>query len=159
VNRVATESSYTITLENLNTEKEGINYVLSHDTRLYNISKESRKFLLELLEIPNSYRRSFDLIMLPNHNHNTPLTQIKSKEDVVLVELKTTKKKLIDNPKGFFFGATENEFKLARAFGDKYLFCFVCLHPEARSFSYLTLSELEDIIKTKRTQFQINLKN
>jgi hypothetical protein len=154
---MATELSYTITLENINTEKEGINYVLSHDKRLRNISKESRKSLLELLEIPNSYRRSFDLIMLPNHN--TSLTQIKFKDDVVLVELKTTKKKLINNPKGFFFGATENEFKLARIFGNKYLFCFVCLHPEARSFSYLTLSELENIIKTKRTQFQINLEN
>ena len=43
---MATELSYTITLENINTEKGGINYVLSHDKRLRNISKESRKSLL-----------------------------------------------------------------------------------------------------------------
>lgn len=153
---MAPELSYKIALKNINTEKEGIKYVLQNDQRLYSVSKESRGLLLKLLEIPSSYRRSFDLLMLPNHNE--VLSHTTSEKDVVLVELKTTKRYLPNNPRGFFFGATENEFNLARKLGKQYLFCFVCLHPESRSFAYLTLDEVEGLVKTKRTQFQINLK-
>ena len=74
-----------------------------------------------------------------------------------LVELKTTRKYLPESPKGFFFGATENEFKLAAELGDRYHFCFVCLHPDSLGYSLLGLSELEPMIRTKRTQYQINL--
>ena len=57
------------------------------------------------------------------------------------------------NPKGFFFGATENEFNLAKRLGDGYI------HKDSLSHALLTLTELEKIIKTKRIQFQINIQH
>jgi hypothetical protein len=41
--------------------------------------------------------------------------------------------------------------------GEKFRFCFVSIHEKASSFVLLTLPELENIIKLKRIQFQINL--
>jgi hypothetical protein len=78
-------------------------------------------------------------------------------EDIILVELKTTKKYLPENPKGFFFGATENEFNFGQKLGDRFRFCFVSLNEKGSSFSLQTIEELEKLIKTKRIQYQINL--
>lgn len=78
-------------------------------------------------------------------------------EDIILVELKTTKKYLPDNPKGFFFGATENEFNFGELLGEKFRFCFVCLNENSLSISLQTIPELEKRIRNKRIQFQINL--
>ena len=75
------------------------------------------------------------------------------------MELKTTKKKLPNNLNGFFFGATENEFNLAKLLGNQYLFCFVCLHSESMSYKFMRLYEMEEMIKTKRIQYQINFKS
>lgn len=77
--------------------------------------------------------------------------------ELTLIELKTTQKKLINNPDGFFFGATENEFNLAQTLGMRYMFCFISLHAESAKYICLTLDELEPRIKTKRIQYQINL--
>ena len=78
-------------------------------------------------------------------------------EDIIFVELKTTKKYLPENPKGFFFGATENEFKFGDILGYRFRFCFVCLNEKSPSFALQTIQELEQRIKNKRIQFQINL--
>lgn len=78
-------------------------------------------------------------------------------EDIIFVELKTTKKYLPNNPKGFFFGATENEFNFGKILGDKFLFCFVTLNEKAPSFVLLSIDELDKIIRNKRIQYQINL--
>ena len=77
-------------------------------------------------------------------------------EDLIFIELKTTKKYLPENPKGFFFGATENEFNFGEILGSRFRFCFVSLHEKGSSYALLTLSELEGRIKNKRIQFQIN---
>lgn len=81
----------------------------------------------------------------------------KNIDDITLIELKTTKKKLINLPSGFFFGATESEFALATQLGNQYKFCFISLHIESSNYVLLTLEELNKIIKTKRIQYQINL--
>lgn len=78
-------------------------------------------------------------------------------EDIFFIELKTTKKFLPENPKGFFFGATENEFNFGKILGERFRFCFVCLNESSLSYKLLTINELEKIIKNKRIQFQINL--
>jgi len=78
-------------------------------------------------------------------------------EDIILVELKTTKKYLPQNSKGFFFGATENEFNFGKIFGCRYRFCFVSLNEKGSSYAFLTLKELEERIKNRRIQYQINL--
>ena len=78
-------------------------------------------------------------------------------EDIILVELKTTKKYLPENPKGFFFGATENEFNFGKILGSRFRFCFVSLNEKGSSYAFLTLEELEERIKNRRIQYQINL--
>jgi hypothetical protein len=78
-------------------------------------------------------------------------------DEILFIELKTTKKYLPENPKGFFFGATENEFNFAKLLGSRFRFCFVCLNDKSLSYSMLTIDELEKIIRNKRIQFQINL--
>jgi hypothetical protein len=73
------------------------------------------------------------------------------------VELKTTKKYLPENPKGFFFCATENEFNFGKILGARFRFCFVSMNEKGSSFALQTIEELELRIKNRRIQFQINL--
>ena len=153
------EYSYTITLDNNNSEREAIQFLIDSDKNFINPDKESRKLIMELLGIEKRFSRAFDMVLIPGHTNIEKVIDLNKTSEVILVELKTTKKKLENNPRGFFFGATENEFDLARKFEDKFRFCFVSLHPESKSYKLLTLKELNEIIKTKRVQYQINLKN
>jgi hypothetical protein len=154
---MASHKSYSITLSNNRTEKAAIDYVMGADPTLLNPSRESRKHILELLDLPSSFARAFDLIQVPGHvNSETEITK-SEKSTITLVELKTTQKRLPESPKGFFFGATQNELDLAERMGDQFRFCFVCLHPDSLGYQLLTLNELNKLIRTKRTQFQINL--
>ena len=154
---MASDKSYTITLSNNRTERAAIDYVMSSDPTFLNPSLESRKRILQMLGLPARFSRAFDLIRVPGHINSESEITLAEAGAVTLVELKTTQKCLPQCPTGFFFGATENEFELARRLGDQYRFCFVCLHPEALGFSLLTESELQALIRTKRTQYQINL--
>ena len=79
-------------------------------------------------------------------------------EGIELLEIKATKKKLPNLPYGFFFGATKNEFDLGELLGDRYRFCLVCLHPDTLGFVTLTPSELDPLVRSKRIQYQINLR-
>ena len=110
-----------------------------------------KKELLNLLKINHKFLQAFDLIYIYDMVGKT-IT-----EDIILVELKTTKKYLPENPKGFFFGATENEFNFGNILGDKFRFCFVCLNEKSPSFALQTMQELELRIRNKRIQYQINL--
>lgn len=154
---MASQSSYTITLNNNISEKEAIQYLIDSDKNFINPDKESRKIIMELLGIDKRYSRAFDLILIPWHTNLEETINIKNIKDIILVELKTTKKKLVNNPRWFFFWATQNEFNLAEQLWNKYLFCFVSLHPESIWYEFLSLKELNKIIKTKRIQYQINL--
>ena len=154
---MAYNHSYTITVDNNLSEKEAISFLLSTDINFINPDKESRKIIMNLLNIDKKFARAFDLILIPGHTNLEQIITLQNVENIILIELKTTKKKLLNNPKGFFFGSTESEFKLASQLGDNYKFCFVSLHPESKGYTLLTLDELNLIIKTKRIQFQINL--
>jgi hypothetical protein len=118
-----------------------------------------KKELLDRVDIPYNYLQSFDMVYIPK------LKGIKFEkkyiethlDEILFIELKTTKKYLPENPKGFFFGATENEFNFGKLLGDRFRFCFVCLNEKSLSYSMLTIEELEKIIRNKRVQFQINL--
>lgn len=151
--------SFKLTLSNNVTEKEGINYLIENHTGFFKIDLETKKELLDKLQISYKFLQSFDLIFVPEL-----LGQVVNKkfiniylEDIIIVELKTTKKFLPENPKGFFFGATENEFNFGKLLGDRFRFCFVCLNEKSLSYAMLTIVELEKIIRNKRIQFQINL--
>lgn len=152
-------ASFVITLSNNITEKEGIKHLVANNKGFFEVDKNSKKKILSLLQLDSKYSRAFDLIHIPNlYNVKFDQNSIEAHlDDIILVELKTTKKYLPQNPKGFFFGATENEFNFAEQLGDRFKFCFVSLHKNSVSFSMLSLSELQGIIKNKRIQFQINL--
>lgn len=154
---MAYQHSYTITLENNNSEKEAINYLLETDRNFLNPDKESRKKILELLSIDRKYYKAFDLILIPGFTNLQEIIELENFDQITFIELKTTKKFLPNLPKGFFFGATQNEFDFAELLGERFKFCFVSLHPDSLSYSLLTLTDLENIIRSKRIQYQINL--
>ena len=154
---MAYEHSYTITLANNNSEKEAINYLLNTDKNYLNPDKESRKKILEFLGIDRKYFKAFDLILIPGYTNLEEIIELENFNQITFIELKTTKKKLPNLPKGFFFGATQNEFDFAELLGEKFKFCFVSIHPESLSHCLLSLQDLEEIIRTKRIQYQINL--
>ena len=151
--------SFKLTLSTNVTEKQGINYLIEEQTGFFKIEKEMKKELLDRVNIPHNYLQSFDMIYIPK------LKGIKFEKDyiethldeILFVELKTTKKYLPENPKGLFFGATENEFNFGKLLGHRFRFCFVCLNEKSPSYAMLTIEELEKIIRNKRIQFQINL--
>ncbi len=151
--------SFILTLSNNITEKEGVNYIIENYTGFFKIDLATKKELLDLLNISHKFLQSFDLIYIPDMVDKIITSDYLQTylEDIILVELKTTKKYLPDNPKGFFFGATENEFNFGELLGEKFRFCFVCLNEKSPSISLLTIPELEKRIRNKRIQFQINL--
>ena len=155
---MAGKKSYTITRSNNSTEKEALEYLLHIDNHFILPDKESRISLMQMFDIDQRFSRAFDLVYLKDSQRENSIT-LENKDSVTFIELKTTKKNLPNNPRGFFFGATKNEFDLAELLGDKYKFCFVSLHKESLSHVTLSLQELEGMIKTKRIQYQINLKN
>ena len=152
---MATSHSYGATLKNNKTESEALLFLLSCDPNFVALTKETRAHAMGLFRLGKSFARAFDLVLVKEGSSKNVLEL--TVEDMTLIELKTTQKKLLNLPLRFFFGATENEFKLARQLGDKYQFCFISLHPESRSHHLITLTELEKLIKTNRTQYQINL--
>jgi len=154
---MASPRSYSITLENNKTENEAVAYVMAQDACFINPDKKSRKRIMEALGLNTRYARAFDLVRVKNTISSSGVIDVSRPEDLTLIELKTTQKKLLNNPRGFFFGATKNEFDLAEKLGSRYQFCFVSLHSESRSFKLLNLLELKSLIKAQRVQYQINL--
>ena len=151
--------SFVLTLSNNVTEKEGVNFLIENYTGFFKIDLATKKELLDLLKIEHRYLQAFDLIYVPEMlGKITDAGFIQTYlEDIILVELKTTKKYLPENPKGFFFGATENEFNFGKILGPRFRFCFVSLNEKGSSYAFLTLEELEERIKNRRIQYQINL--
>ncbi len=154
---MAGSHSYVITKSNNRTENEAIAFLLKQNPRFIHPDKEGRKRIMESLKLDKKFSRAFDLVIVGKHTNHEKAIEALTTEPVTLIELKTTKKKHLKNPEGFFFGATKNEFDLAEKMGDGYMFCFVSLHPESLSYALLTLKELEKRIRTKRLQYQINL--
>lgn len=152
--------SYQITLSNNKTEKEALNLLLAERDDLLIPDAQGRKAIIEALGVDPRFKRTFDLVRIPGHRFGEAQVEIKNPKSITLFEIKSTKKLLPDFPRGFFFGATENEFTLAKQLGEQFKFCFVSLHPKQpanKRVAYLTLAELEPLIRTKRTQFQVNL--
>ena len=151
--------SFVLTLSNNVTEKEGVNFLIENYTGFFKIDLATKKELLDLLKIEHRFLQAFDLIDVPEMVGKIADARFIQNylEDIILVELKTTKKYLPENPKGFFFGATENEFNFGKILGSRFRFCFVSLNEKGSSYAFLTLEELEKRIKNRRIQYQINL--
>ncbi|HMO77887.1 MAG TPA: DUF3883 domain-containing protein [Candidatus Paceibacterota bacterium] len=154
---MASKHSYKITLSNNKTEKEAIDYLLSVDRRFLLPTMEGRKQIVEAMGFDKKYSRTFDLFMLSGRTNCEQEITVDDLSKITLIELKTTQKYLPNNPKGFFFGVTQNEFDLATQLGDQYRFCFVSLHSDSLGYKLVTSAELENLIINKRLQYQINL--
>lgn len=154
---MARAHSFIITLSNNRTESEGLDLVLSASRDLFLPDLNGRKEIIKILGLKKEFLRAFDLVRVAGANADSNTLPISNPKDITLIELKTTKKRLPDNPYGFFFGATENEFNLAELMGTQFSFAFVCLHHDCPSVKFLTLAELKPLIRQKRTQFQVNL--
>ncbi len=149
-------------------EKAGLQDVLLKDPRFQAPSTETKKALLKALGLGDTKLygpQSFDAIMLPHPSELIDETTLpRYLEQIVLVEMKTTKKPIKDaGLAGFFFGATQREYDLAAKLGEKFRFAFVVLNSAntyGKPFAVLlTLPELEHRTRAKRIQYQVNLWN
>jgi hypothetical protein len=156
------EASYGKTKLNNAREDEAVSVLLQADACFQRPDSKARKRILELMGLAGYSVRAFDLVRtetpapplsLDNvHEHLSSLT---------LIEVKATKAPIEDqNLYGFFFGATDNEYQLARKLGERYKFAFVVLRPksgQAPFYVLLTHAEVEAKTRTKRIQYQVNL--
>ena len=147
-------------------EKAGLHDVLLKDQRFQAPTTEIKKAILKALGLGDKKfygPQSFDAIMLPQPTELIDETTLpRYLEQIVLVEMKTTKKPIKDaGLAGFFFGATQREYDLAAKIGDKFRFAFVVLNSAntyGKPFAVLlSLQELELRTRTKRIQYQVNL--
>jgi len=149
-------------------EKAGLQDVLLKDLRFQAPTTETKKAILKGLGLGDTKLygpQSFDAIMLPQPTEPIDVSTLpRYLEQIILVEMKTTKKPIKDaGLAGFFFGATQREYDLAAKLGDRFRFAFVVLNSAniyGKPFAVLlTLSELEHRTRTKRIQYQVNLWN
>ena len=149
-------------------EKAGLQDVLLKDPRFQAPTTETKKAILKALGLGDTKLygpQSFDAIMLPQPTELIDESTLpRHLEQIVLVEMKTTKKQIKDaGLAGYFFGATQREYDLAAKLGDKFRFAFVVLNTAnayGRPFAVLlTLTELEHRTRNKRIQYQVNLWN
>ncbi len=139
--------------KNLASEKFGLQILMRDDKRIMQPTLSEKKKVLEICQLPNLYSRSFDLIKL----HVGDFAEVVSKEDFTLLEVKVTRTKLPNFPKGFFFGMTENEEKLLKDLGNSFLLCLLAISETDAKYKFLNYDELKSLIRTKRIQYQINL--
>lgn len=139
--------------------------VLLQDGRFRRIDTPTKKRLLTAIGAAGAFgTQTFDAVMGDEELPEVDLTNIDAVAGRVrLIEMKATKKSVRDRSlNGFFFGATEREYNLAEALGDRFLFAFVVLSSDnefgAPFFVLLTLDELEARTRTKRVQYQVNLR-
>jgi hypothetical protein len=159
------ESKFTKSKRNAGTEREGLGLLLS-DLRFQGVDLPTKRRILELVGASQSFGiQTFDAVMTP-----TPVPPISADNIdehypmLRLIEMKTTRKPIRNrNLNGFFFGATEREYDMARALGDRYLFAFIVLNSTndyARPFAVLlTLEEVERRTRSQRIQYQVNFRS
>jgi hypothetical protein len=141
-------------IRNLNTEKEGILILKKHISNFLIPTSEERKYIYKILDIDyRKYSRSVDGIIL-----NVPsVNDIKSDNDLILVEIKTTKaKNIIKLPYGAFFGITQNEENLFKA-KNNFRLCIV--HSITEDYVLIDYDEYNSLIQNRRVQYQVNFKS
>jgi hypothetical protein len=149
---------------NKKTEKEGVSLLL-RDPRFQLVDLSTKRRILDLIGKTGTFGiQTFDLVMTPKPAPPITLENIEQAfPELTLIEMKTTKGAVADQAlRGFFFGATEREYAMARALGDRYCFAFVVLNDNntfARPFAVLlTLEEVEARTRQKRVQYQVNFR-
>jgi hypothetical protein len=149
---------------NKRVEREGISLLL-RDHRFQLVDLPTKRRILELIGTTAAFgHQTFDLVMTPAPTAPITVETVDAAfDELTLVEMKTTKGKVADQAlRGFFFGATEREYAMAKALGDRYCFAFVILNDNnvfKRPFAVLlTLEEVEARTRQKRVQYQVNFR-
>lgn len=147
------------------TETDGLS-VLLEDKRMQALDLATKKRILELLMVSGAFKpQSFDAVMT-----NEPLPRLtidnidEHIDSVTLVEMKTTRSPIRNAAlNNFFFGATDNEFQMAKALKSRYVFAFVVINDTNEYgrpfFVLLTLEQLQARTRNSRIQYQINFRN
>ena len=109
-------------LDNLRTEKKGMDVLMSADAGFYIPTAEEKRKLYSLLGIEyKRYSRSVDCIQLLVPR----IEDVTNQDDFNLIEVKTTRSSSVKElPFGVFFGITENEESLFRQVGN-YRLCII----------------------------------
>lgn len=158
------EASYGKTKLNNVSEDSALKVLLDHPVLFFERpDSKARKRILELLDAGEFSYRAFDLVQTDVRIPDITLENVEEFIDrVTLIEVKATKKAIEDeNLHGFFFGATDNEYRLAAHLGDRFKFAFVVLTPKGERkpfFVLLTMAEVDGRTRTKRVQYQVNFK-
>jgi hypothetical protein len=160
----ADERKFGKSRRNRRTENAALSLLLT-DRRFRSLDSAAKRRLLQVLEIDGEFStRTFDAVM----GDNLPDVIDHSSIDLVadrlrLIEMKSTNESIGGRAlNGFFFGATKREYDMASRLGERFLFAFVVLRGDnefgAPFFVLLTLDELEARTRTKRIQYQVNLR-
>lgn len=149
----------------LGTESDGLS-VLLEDKRMQALDLSTKKRILELLMVSGAFKpQTFDAVMTPEPAPPLTIANIEDHiDDLTLIEMKTTRASIKNAAlNSFFFGATDNEFQMAKALKDKYAFAFVVLNDDNDYghpfFVLLTLEQLQARTRTSRIQYQINFRS
>lgn len=149
----------------LGTESDGLS-VLLEDRRMQALDLPTKKRILELLMVSGAFKpQTFDAVMTSTPAPKLNVGNVAEHLDTLtLVEMKTTRAPIRNTSlNSFFFGATDNEFQMAKALKGKYVFAFVVIN-DANDFGrpffvLLTLEQLQARTRTSRIQYQINFRN
>jgi hypothetical protein len=159
---VAAGSKFTKSKSNSGTEKEGPGLLLS-DARFQVPKLATKRRILEMIGKTEAFGiQTFDAIMTPEPAPPITAETVDGLFPTLrLIEMKTTRKRIRDESLlGFFFGATEREYDMARTLGDRYLFAFIVLNDTndyGRPFAVLLpLDEVERRTQKRRIQYQVN---
>ena len=151
-------------LSNRRVENAGLQLLLL-DPRFQALDLQTKHRIVTLLPVGEFGIQTFDAVMTPEPSDPITIDNIdEALPSIRLVEMKTTKKPIRDEAlNGFFFGATEREYAMAKALGDKYLFASVVLNENnaygRRFFVLLTLDQIERRTRAKRIQYQVNFRS
>lgn len=161
----AAEPELSASDKRLGTETDGLS-VLLQDKRMQAVDLPTKKRILELFMVSGAFKpQSFDAVMTSNPAPPLNLSNIEEHfPQLTLVEMKTTRAPIKNVAlNNFFFGATDNEFQMAKALKDRYVFAFVVIN-DANDygrpfFVLLTLEQLHARTRTSRVQYQMNFRN
>lgn len=159
------EIKFTKSQSNKGTENVGLLLLLS-DERFQTVDLLTKRRILELIGTSTSYGiQTFDAIMTPPGTPPITTENVDEHFDAIrMVEMKTTRKPIRNaGLSGFFFGATEREYEMARVLDGRYLFAFIVLsdvNDYGSPFAVLlTLEEVELRTRSKRIQYQVNFRS
>ena len=120
--------------------------------------RDEKRQVRSWLNISDHFRSAFDALLLKVEGFK----QIQSPSDFTMVEIKVTRKflpNLANDPRGFFFGITENEEMLLKVFGQNASLCLVSVNPESEGYFLADWDTFQGLSMNKRIQYQINVRN